>query len=59
MTQKVRFQNKVLFEIETIDGSKYLKKEDKEASRRAGISVYVRVPMGELLNSEKEVINLK
>ncbi|MCL5058705.1 MAG: hypothetical protein M1130_12090 [Actinobacteria bacterium] len=59
MIQKVRFQNKVLFEIETINGNKYLKKEDKEASRRAGTVVYARMPVGELLNSDKKVINLK
>ena len=59
MAQKVRFNNKILFEIETINGIKYLKKEDKEASRRAGIAVFVRKPLNEIFSSDKEVINLK
>jgi len=57
--QKIRFRNKVLFEIETLNGIKYIKKEDKEASRRAGIAVFVRTPLSEIMNSDKEVINLK
>ncbi|MDO7786106.1 hypothetical protein [Desulforamulus aquiferis] len=59
MIQKVRVQNKILFEIETIDGIKYFKKEDKEASKRAGKPVYIRRPIDEIFNSDKEVINIK
>lgn len=32
MIQKVKLDKKTLFEIVTIDGVKYIKKEDKEAS---------------------------
>lgn len=59
MIQRVRVRNKVLFEIETKGGIKYLLKEDRDASRLAGKPVYIRKPLNEILNSNKEVINLK
>ncbi len=58
MIQKVRFQNKILFEIETIDGVKYLKKEDKGTSKKVGKTVYIRKPVEEIFNCNKKVINI-
>ncbi len=59
MVQAVKFDNKILFEIETIDGVKYLKKQDKIASRRAGKPVFARIPLAEILQSDKETIHIK
>lgn len=59
MIQKVRFQNKILFEIETINGVKFIKKEDKEATRKAGKPVYFLKSIDEIMQCDKEVINLK
>lgn len=58
MSKKIRFKSKILFEIEIINGIKYIKKEDKDASKLAGRPVFCIKPLDDILNSEKEVINL-
>lgn len=59
MIQKVRFRNKILFEIETINGIKFIKKEDREASKKEGKIVYRIMAIDEILRGDKEVIILK
>ena len=59
MVQKIRFQNKILFEIETINGIKFIKKKDIEASKKAGKPVFCIMAIDEILKGDKEVINLK
>ena len=59
MIQPVHFDGRILFEIETINGVKFLKKEDKKASKRAGEPVYIIEPFTKILNSDKPNIVLK
>ncbi|MDR3602074.1 MAG: hypothetical protein P4L49_16570 [Desulfosporosinus sp.] len=59
MGKKIKFDNKVLFELEIINGEEFLVKEDKVASKRAGRPVYVMKPLHEIIKSDKPVIYLK
>ncbi|MBT9147879.1 MAG: hypothetical protein DDT32_01646 [Syntrophomonadaceae bacterium] len=59
MIQPVKLGKKTLFEIETIDGKKYLKKKDKEVSKLVGKPVYVTKSFDEILSSRRPVIYLK
>ncbi len=59
MGKKVKFDDKVLFELETINGEEFLKKHDKDASKKVGKPVYVMKPLNEILNSEKPIIYLR
>lgn len=56
MVQAVKFNSSILFEIETINGVKFIKKADKEATKRAGKTIYVLKPPDEIINSDKPVI---
>lgn len=58
MIQAVKFNNKILFEVETINGVKFLKKVDKIASKRAGKPVYVLKPLAEITDSDKPIIHI-
>lgn len=57
--KKVKFDNKVLFELKTINGEVFLVKQDKDASKRAGSPVYVKKLLAEIIKSDKPVIHLK
>ena len=59
MGKKIKFDNKVLFELETINGEEFLVKEDREATKRAGRLIYVMKPLNEIIKSDKPVIYLK
>lgn len=59
MGKKIKFGNKILFEIETINGEEFLVKHDKDATKQAGRPVFVRKPFAEIMKSNQPVIHLK
>ena len=58
MKQKIMLNNKILFELETVNGQKFLKKENKKASKMVGEPIFVRIPLDNILNSHNHVIYL-